>query len=133
MPCSADILRCQYLAFTLGDAKEVTPAINKTLDPEWNERLELPVVGPQSGLLEVICWDKDRFGKDYMGQFDVALEEMFAHGKTAQEVRWYRASSVVAGLTSDSQNGTSWNPGWLERRGASSPARYCSSSRSSTP
>lgn len=37
-------------------------------------------------LLEAICWDKDRFSKDYMGQFDIALEEIFRNGQTSQEV-----------------------------------------------
>lgn len=37
-------------------------------------------------LLEVVCWDKDRFGKDYMGEFDIALDELFADGQTDQEV-----------------------------------------------
>ena len=48
---------------------------------------DLPVVGVQSLLLEAVCWDKDRFGKDYLGEFDVALEDIFANGKTVQDVR----------------------------------------------
>jgi phosphatidylserine decarboxylase len=71
---------------TLGDAKQSTPSINKTLNPEWNQTLDLPIVGVQSLLLEAVCWDKDRFGKDYMGEFDVALEDIFANGQTSQEV-----------------------------------------------
>ena len=71
----------QYLVVSLGDAKEATPTINKTLNPEWNTTLEMPVVGEQNLLLEATCWDKDRFGKDYMGEFDVILEDVFAHGQ----------------------------------------------------
>jgi hypothetical protein len=37
-------------------------------------------------LVECICWDKDRWGKDYMGQFDIAVEDIFADGKLYQEV-----------------------------------------------
>lgn len=33
-----------------------------------------------------MCWDKDRFGKDYLGEFDVPLEDIFANGHAAQEV-----------------------------------------------
>lgn len=40
----------------------------------------------ESLLLEVVCWDKDRFGKDYMGEFDLALEDIFKNGSVAQEV-----------------------------------------------
>jgi len=76
-----------YLVLTLGDAKQSTPSISKTLNPEWNQTLDLPIVGVQSLLLEAVCWDKDRFGKDYMGEFDVALEDIFANGQISQEVR----------------------------------------------
>ena len=37
-------------------------------------------------LLEAVCWDKDRFKNDYMGEFDVAVEDIFANGKTVQDV-----------------------------------------------
>jgi len=65
----------------------------------------MPVNSVQSLLLDVICWDKDRFGKDYMGEFDVALEDIFANGQTAQEPKWYplrskrpgKKTSVVSG------------------------------------
>ncbi|XP_014555989.1 hypothetical protein COCVIDRAFT_100934 [Bipolaris victoriae FI3] len=94
-----------YLVLTLGDAKVTTPAINKQLNPEWNETLELPIVGEQSLLLEVVCWDKDRFGKDYMGEFDVILEDHFQNGLTQQEPQWFplearrsgKKKSVVSG------------------------------------
>ena len=76
----------QYLVVTLGDAKEATPVVSKTLNPEWNQIFDLPVTGIESLLLEAHCWDKDRFGKDYMGEFDVALEEIFKNGQTTQEV-----------------------------------------------
>lgn len=76
----------QYLVLTLGDARDSTVSIPKNLNPEWNETIELPIIGLQSLLLEVICWDKDRFGKDYMGEFDIALEDLFARGLVASEV-----------------------------------------------
>ena len=81
----------------LGDAKEATPTINKTLNPEWNQTLDLPVVGVQSLLLEVCCWDKDRFGKDYMGEFDVVLEDVFQNGSNKQESKWYPLESKRSG------------------------------------
>ena len=37
-------------------------------------------------VLDAVCWDKDRFGKDYMGEFDVALEDIFADKDVVQEV-----------------------------------------------
>ena len=37
-------------------------------------------------MLECICWDHDRFGKDYLGEFDIPLEDIFAEGEVNQEV-----------------------------------------------
>ena len=75
---------------TLGDAKQSTPTFSKTLNPEWNVCLDLPVIGPQSLLLEATCWDKDRFGKDYLGEFDVLLDEVFVNGQITCEVKRLR-------------------------------------------
>lgn len=58
----------------------------KTLNPEWNVSFDMPIVGAQSLLLEAVCWDKDRFGKDYLGEFDVALEDIFTNRQASQEV-----------------------------------------------
>ena len=90
---------------TLGEAKHITHTESKTLNPEWNEQCELPVGGVHSLLLDVCCWDKDRFGKDYLGEFGLALEEIFADDKTEQPARWYplkskrpgKKTSVVSG------------------------------------
>lgn len=49
----------------------------------------MPVSGFHSLVLECICWDKDRFGKDYMGEFNLALEEVFEDEKTEQPPRWF--------------------------------------------
>ncbi|KAL2166599.1 hypothetical protein VTG60DRAFT_2468 [Thermothelomyces hinnuleus] len=94
-----------YLVLTLGEAKHITHTESKTLNPEWNEQCELPVSGVQSLLLGVCAWDKDRFGKDYLGEFDLALEEIFSDGKTEQKPKWYplkskrpgKKTSVVSG------------------------------------
>ncbi|KAI9751377.1 MAG: hypothetical protein M4579_006100 [Chaenotheca gracillima] len=82
-----------FVVISLGDARSVTHAVSKTLHPEWNTSFELPIVGEQSLLLECVCWDKDRFGKDYLGEFDVALEDIFTNERTEQEPRWYPLKS----------------------------------------
>ncbi|KAF1989938.1 hypothetical protein K402DRAFT_418046 [Aulographum hederae CBS 113979] len=86
-----------YLVLTLGDAREATSTINKTLNPEWNQTIELPITGISSMILEAVCWDKDRFGKDYMGEFDTTLEDVFANGHTSQEPKWYPLASRKSG------------------------------------
>ncbi|KAK1971481.1 phosphatidylserine decarboxylase [Colletotrichum sublineola] len=94
-----------YLVLTLGDAKVTTHEVPKTLNPDWNVIEELPVNTTQCLLLDVICWDKDRFGKDYLGEFDLALEEIFADEQNEQPPKWYplrskrpgKKTSVVSG------------------------------------
>ncbi|KAL8650827.1 MAG: hypothetical protein Q9210_003596 [Variospora velana] len=82
-----------FLVVTLGDSKESTPTISKTLNPEWNVSFDLPVIGVQSLLLDAVCWDKDRMGKDYLGEFDVAVEDIFENGQVVQEPKWYTLKS----------------------------------------
>ncbi|OAA34061.1 Phosphatidylserine decarboxylase [Metarhizium rileyi] len=86
-----------YLVITSGDSRIVTHSVSKTLNPEWNVIEELPVHSAQNLLLDVICWDKDRFGKDYMGEFDVALEEIFHNERTEVEPRWFPLKSKRPG------------------------------------
>jgi len=90
----------QYIVVTLGGAREATSSIPKTLNPEWNQTFELPVEGIEGLLLEAVCWDKDRFKKDYMGEFDIPLEDIFANGQTTQEVGlsvFHKASEIPMG------------------------------------
>lgn len=51
----------------------------------------MPVAGVP--LLECICWDHDRFGKDYMGEFDIPLEDIFCDGEISQQPVWYTLES----------------------------------------
>ncbi|KAL7944667.1 putative phosphatidylserine decarboxylase [Trichoderma barbatum] len=86
-----------YLVVTLGDGRIVTHSVPKTLNPEWNVIEELPITSVQSLVVGVICWDKDRFGKDYLGEFDLALEEIFQTEVPEQEPRWYPLKSKRPG------------------------------------
>ncbi|KAL7932286.1 putative phosphatidylserine decarboxylase [Trichoderma chlorosporum] len=86
-----------YLVVTLGDARAVTHSVPKTLNPEWNVIEELPISSVQSLVVGVICWDKDRFGKDYLGEFDLALEEIFQNEAAEQEPQWYPLKSKRPG------------------------------------
>ena len=70
----------------LGDSRHATSTIYKSLNPEWNQTFEMPIAGIHNMLLEGVCWDKDRFGKDYLGEFEVSVEEIFSNGQTIQEV-----------------------------------------------
>lgn len=87
----------QYLVLTSGDARIVTHTIPKTLNPEWNVIEEIPISSFDNLLLSFTCWDKDRFGKDYLGEFDLALEDIFSNQKTAQDPQWYPLKSKRPG------------------------------------
>ncbi|CAG8976671.1 hypothetical protein HYALB_00012063 [Hymenoscyphus albidus] len=86
-----------YLVLTLGDVKNATQPVQKTLNPEWNVIVQFPVTSINSLLLDCVCWDKDRFGKDYLGEFDLSLEEIFYNGEPEQEPRWYTLKSKRPG------------------------------------
>ncbi|KIW42562.1 phosphatidylserine decarboxylase [Exophiala oligosperma] len=89
-----------YLVVTLGNSKQSTPSISKNLNPEWKICFDMPLTGVP--LLECMCWDKDRFGKDYMGEFDIAIEDIFANGKVQQEPKWYKLKSRRVGSKKES-------------------------------
>ncbi|KIX07573.1 phosphatidylserine decarboxylase [Rhinocladiella mackenziei CBS 650.93] len=80
-----------YLVVTLGNSKQSTPSISKNLNPEWKICFDIPLTGVP--LLECMCWDKDRFGKDYMGEFDIAIEDIFPNGQVQSEPKWYKLKS----------------------------------------
>ncbi|RSM03659.1 hypothetical protein CEP52_007256 [Fusarium oligoseptatum] len=94
-----------YIVVSLGEARIVTHDVPKTLNPEWNVTEEIPLTSSQNLVLDFICWDKDRFGKDYMGEFALALEEIFNNESVELEPRWYplkskrpgKKTSVVSG------------------------------------
>lgn len=55
--------------------------------------MQMPVNNVNSLLLDCVCWDKDRFGKDYLGEFDVSLEDVFCNELVEQEPKWYALRS----------------------------------------
>ena len=55
--------------------------------------MQMPVNGVNCLLLDCVCWDKDRFGKDYLGEFDVSLEDIFSNDAVEQEPTWYALRS----------------------------------------
>lgn len=64
--------------------------------------MQFPVSGVNCLLLDCVCWDKDRFGKDYLGEFDLALEEVFSGEVTEVEPTWYRLRTKRPGGKKDS-------------------------------
>lgn len=88
-----------------GETKFTTHCVPKTLNPEWNVVCTIPITGVDNLLLECHCWDKDRFGKDYLGEFDLALEEIFSNDKAEQEPKWYRLKNKKKDKKSNAVSG----------------------------
>ncbi len=63
---------------------------------------EMPVSTSKDLLLDIVCWDKDRFSKDYMGEFEIALEDIFVTEKVEQPAKWY---SLVSKRSSSKRKG----------------------------
>lgn len=57
----------------------------------------MPVNSVNALLLDCVCWDKDRFGKDYLGEFDLALEDIFTNDKVEIEPQWFPLRSKRPG------------------------------------
>ncbi|RWA09534.1 hypothetical protein EKO27_g5588 [Xylaria grammica] len=84
-----------YLQLSCGETKFTTHCVQKTLNPEWNVICTIPIAGVDNLLLDFHCWDKDRFGKDYLGEFDLALEEIFSNDRAEQEPKWEASEAQV--------------------------------------
>jgi phosphatidylserine decarboxylase len=55
--------------------------VPKTLNPVWNVVFDVALTpGAESELIEAVCWDRDRFRKDYLGEFGFSISELFARG-----------------------------------------------------
>ncbi|RMZ75732.1 hypothetical protein DV737_g5137, partial [Chaetothyriales sp. CBS 132003] len=83
-----------YLVVMLGNARQTTPSISKTLNPEWKICFDMPLTDVP--LLECVCWDKDRFKNDYLGEFDIPIEDIFSNGQIFTQPRWFELRSKRA-------------------------------------
>lgn len=86
-----------FVILSLGDYKFITEVIPKTLDPTWNASFEMSLNGVSAPTLQCVCWDKDFVGKEYMGEFEVTLEELLSEGKIETEPRWFPLKSTRKG------------------------------------
>ncbi|GAA6061065.1 hypothetical protein JCM10212_000108 [Sporobolomyces blumeae] len=120
-----------YVVIRYGSHRTTSPTAYKTLNPVWGSngnskastsgdssngeaKLELPEVFESLGLarerIEIVCWDRDRLGSEYMGEVSLSLDEWW--GKDAS--KW--ESDVPPVGFNDSRN----EPVWHELRSARS-------------
>ena len=75
------VLTCQFLVLNYNDQKFSTQTASKTVNPIWNATFDLIISqSAESELLEAVCWDKDRFRKEYLGEFGLSIAEVFSEG-----------------------------------------------------
>ncbi|KIJ51539.1 hypothetical protein M422DRAFT_65494 [Sphaerobolus stellatus SS14] len=75
-----------FVVVTLSKQRFQTPAIKKTLNPVWDAKdatFQFPIyrsLVESSAVIELILWDKDTFGKDYLGEVALSIEDWFKDG-----------------------------------------------------
>ena len=72
-----------YVVVSLLRKREKTPCIKATLNPVYPPKdatFEFPVFGSLAetmGALELIVWDKNMFGRDYLGEVALPIQDWF--------------------------------------------------------
>jgi len=72
-----------YVVVSLLRKREKTPYIKATLDPVYPPKdatFEFPVflsLAETMGALELVVWDKDMFGSDYLGEVALPIQDWF--------------------------------------------------------
>ncbi|ODQ66698.1 hypothetical protein NADFUDRAFT_57597 [Nadsonia fulvescens var. elongata DSM 6958] len=63
-----------------------TQTINRSLNPEWNAEIDIPI-DPllKCPSIRIVVWDKDRWGKDYLGEVVISMYDLFLNGHFANK------------------------------------------------
>ncbi|RHZ44097.1 hypothetical protein Glove_759g11 [Diversispora epigaea] len=92
-----------YITINIGDETFNTQVIDKNLNPVWNASFDHKL-DPQNPHNEIqfICWDKDIFGHDYMGEVTVNLFNFWegndiGYFNESNKPQWYPLISARKG------------------------------------
>ena len=84
LPNTCRLIRSpSYVVVSLLRKREKTPYIKATLDPVYPPKdatFEFPVflsLAETMGALELVVWDKDMFGRDYLGEVALPIQNWF--------------------------------------------------------
>jgi len=106
-PKDANGLSDPYLRIFCGPYKIKTKVVKKTLNPRWNELIEIPAEWAKANNIDVECWDWDAIGTDdFMGEFsfqasvadDGPVEKTWELARPKQKSR-KKAGSVSGTIT----------------------------------
>lgn len=85
-----------YLVIRIANQYHQTQVCPQTLEPEWDDLANFTISG-ETKSLSIECWDKDKIGKDYMGQLDLELTSFFDQNGAIvwekAEPAWYKLES----------------------------------------
>eukprot|EP01102_Stenamoeba_stenopodia_P008949 TRINITY_DN2619_c0_g1_i1.p1 TRINITY_DN2619_c0_g1~~TRINITY_DN2619_c0_g1_i1.p1 ORF type:complete len:443 (+),score=130.49 TRINITY_DN2619_c0_g1_i1:195-1523(+) len=69
--------------------KVKTQIIKQDLNPTWNEEFTLPLKDASKEVLNITCWDWDKFARnDFMGEFSIPLNSF-----TGSKDEWFKLNS----------------------------------------
>ncbi|KAG0171780.1 Multiple C2 and transmembrane domain-containing protein 2 [Apophysomyces sp. BC1034] len=67
-----------YAVARVNGKKYTTKVIKQTLDPIWDYAFEIPIQqGKLPTLISIAVWDKDTFGRDFLGEISIPVKNMF--------------------------------------------------------
>ncbi|CAG8598671.1 1042_t:CDS:10 [Paraglomus occultum] len=70
-----------YVVVDVGDSVHQTHVVPKSLNPQWDDWFEHKIeLDNVPSTVHFICWDKDMFGKDYMGEAHFKLDDNWEAG-----------------------------------------------------
>lgn len=77
---SYNFLLLQYAVVHVNKFRYSTPSIAKTSSPEWLSDFNVPLKGWKSTpIISIVVWAKERFRKEYLGEIEITLPELFAN------------------------------------------------------
>jgi hypothetical protein len=82
---------CRYVVLTFARQRQKTPVVSKNLSPVYDPKtatFDFPiyasVVEKVGTLVELVVWDKDVIGKDYLGELALPASDWFKHNGGAK-------------------------------------------------
>ncbi|CAB4442291.1 unnamed protein product [Rhizophagus irregularis] len=67
-----------FVAISISDSTYQTHVVNKNLNPKWDAIFDhkIDLTKPPNEI-HLTCWDKDTFGKDYLGEIYISLDKLW--------------------------------------------------------
>ncbi|KAI8391800.1 C2 domain-containing protein [Radiomyces spectabilis] len=67
-----------YVVMRINEKKYTTKVIKQTLDPVWDAEFDIPIhPGKLPVLVNFTVWDKDTFGRDFLGDVNIPFKNVF--------------------------------------------------------